>query len=152
MMERMPQFLQQALEKQYGAEAAEQIAAGMAQERRTSLRVNTLKSNAEAVAQALTNAGIAYEKAPFSADAFLLEAGKEKEIWALPMYENGEICLHSPYILRIQKPHRFKTRSKLVQNLFESRSNPFKSRIKYLCSKRSQLFISTLDGLFQQEP
>lgn len=95
MMERMPQFLQQALEKQYGAEAAEQIAAGMAQERRTSLRVNTLKSNAEAVAQTLTNVGIAYEKAPFSADAFLLEAGKEKEIWALPMYENGEIYLQS---------------------------------------------------------
>lgn len=95
MMEKMPQFLQQALEKQYGAETAAQIAQGMGGMRRTSLRVNILKSDRETVAQALTQVGIAFEKVSFSADAFLLEAGKEKEIWALPMYENGEVYLQS---------------------------------------------------------
>lgn len=95
MMDRLPAFLQQALQSQYGAEIAAQIAQGMGESRRTSLRVNTLKSDRETVAQALSAAGISFEKATFSEDAFLLEAGREKEIWALPMYENGEIYLQS---------------------------------------------------------
>ncbi|MBQ4552639.1 MAG: RsmB/NOP family class I SAM-dependent RNA methyltransferase [Clostridia bacterium] len=95
MTEKLPEYLRLSLQKQYGEECAEQIALGMAQERRTSLRVNTLKSDAEAVAQALALAGIAFEKVPFSPDAFLLEAGMEKEIWALPMYERGEVYLQS---------------------------------------------------------
>ena len=94
-MERLPEFLQQALRKQYGDEICAQIVTGMAAERKTSLRVNTLKSDCAAVAAALTAAGIAYEKAPFSEDAFLLNEAREKDIWALPMYENGEVYLQS---------------------------------------------------------
>lgn len=95
MSELLPAFLMQALQKQYGAEITAEIVSGMQAKRHTTLRVNTLKSNAETVAQALTQVGIAFEKVSFSADAFLLEAGKEKEIWALPMYENGEVYLQS---------------------------------------------------------
>jgi len=94
-MERLPFFLQQALCKQYGDEIAARIAQGMGERRRTSLRVNTLKSDAAAVSAALTEAGIAFEKAPFSSDAFLLTDAREKDIWALPMYEKGEIYLQS---------------------------------------------------------
>ena len=95
MTERLPDFLQQALKKQYGEEITAQIAAGMSTERKTSLRVNTLKTTREAVAASLTEAGIAYETAPFSEDAFLLTQAKEKDIWALPMYEKGEVYLQS---------------------------------------------------------
>jgi len=95
MTERLPAYLRQALEKQYGAEITAKIAEGMAHERKTSLRVNTLKALREAAATALTAAGIAYEKAPFSEDAFLLTEAKEKDIWALPMYEKGEVYLQS---------------------------------------------------------
>lgn len=91
----MPVFLRQALLQQYGEEVTGQIAQGMGEERRTSLRVNTLKSDRETVAQALIAAGIAFEKAPFSEDAFLLTEAKEKDIWALPMYEKGEVYLQS---------------------------------------------------------
>ena len=95
MMDRLPDYLQQSLRKQYGDELAEQIAQGMAEKRRTSLRVNTLKSDAGTVAEQLTAAGIAFEKAPFSEDAFLLTEAREKDIWALPMYEKGEVYLQS---------------------------------------------------------
>lgn len=95
MTEKLPEFLQQALQKQYGDAVTAQIALGMAQERRTSLRVNTLKSDAKAVAQALEAANIDYDSVPFSADAFLLTKAREKDIWALPMYERGEIYLQS---------------------------------------------------------
>ena len=95
MMDRLPEYLRQSLCRQYGDEAAEQIAQGMAEKRRTSLRVNTLKSDAKTVAEQLTQAGIAFEKAPFSEDAFLLTEAREKDIWALPMYEKGEVYLQS---------------------------------------------------------
>ena len=95
MMDRLPEYLRQSLCRQYGDETAEQIAQGMAEKRRTSLRVNTLKSDAKTVAEQLTQAGIAFEKAPFSADAFLLTEAREKDIWALPMYEKGEVYLQS---------------------------------------------------------
>lgn len=95
MTEKLPAYLRQTLEKQYGAEITAKIAEGMMGERKTSLRVNTLKASREEVADALTAAGIAYEKAPFSEDAFLLPEAKEKDIWALPMYEKGEVYLQS---------------------------------------------------------
>jgi len=95
MMDRLPEYLRQSLCRQYGDETAEQIAQGMAEKRRTSLRVNTLKSDAKTVAEQLTQAGIAFEKAPFSADAFLLTEAREKDIWTLPMYEKGEVYLQS---------------------------------------------------------
>lgn len=95
MTEKLPAYLQQALIAQYGEEIAQEIACGMGEERRTSLRVNTLKSNAAAIAAVLQENGIAFEKAPFSDDAFLLTHSREKEIRALPAYECGEIYLQS---------------------------------------------------------
>jgi len=95
MSEVLPAFLLQTLEKQYGVELTAQIIQGMQERRRTSLRVNRLKSTPEAVAQALADAGVAFERLPFSEDAFLLNEAREKDIWALPMYENGEVYLQS---------------------------------------------------------
>ncbi len=59
--------------------------------RRTTLRANALKTTAEAVGETLTNAGIAWGKVPFYADAFILADADERALRALPMYENGEI-------------------------------------------------------------
>lgn len=95
MTERMPEFLYKALCRQYGEALTEEIAQGMSGSRRTSLRVNTLKSDRETVAKVLAEAGIAFEKVTFSADAFLLEEDREKDIWALPIYEKGEVYLQS---------------------------------------------------------
>lgn len=95
MSELLPAFLLQALHKQYGEAVTETIIAGMQAQRHTTLRVNRLKSEPEKIAAALTEAGIAFERVPFSEDAFLLTEAREKDIWALPMYENGEIYLQS---------------------------------------------------------
>ena len=54
----IPAFLRDMLEKQYGAEITDRIYEGFAAQRKTTLRVNTLKSDAAAVTAALTEAGI----------------------------------------------------------------------------------------------
>ena len=95
MSEVLPAFLMQALQTQYGEQVTAEIVEGMQAHRRTTLRVNRLKSTPEQIAEALTAAGIAYEKVPFSEDAFLLTEAREKDIWALPMYENGDVYLQS---------------------------------------------------------
>lgn len=91
----LPAFFIQSIEKQYGPELAGQIAAGMRQRRRASLRANRLRSDAAAVAALLTDAGLAFERLPWSEDAFLLEAGIEPALWKLPAYEQGQIYLQS---------------------------------------------------------
>ena len=95
MSELLPVYLNQMLQQQYGEEKTAEIIAGMQKNRRTTLRVNRLKSTPEQIAQALTDAGIAFERAPFSEDAFVLLEAREKDIWELPMYENGEVYLQS---------------------------------------------------------
>lgn len=95
MSELLPVYLNQMLQQQYGEEKTAEIIAGMQKNRRTTLRVNRLKSTPEQIARALTDAGIAFERAPFSEDAFVLLEAREKDIWELPMYENGEVYLQS---------------------------------------------------------
>lgn len=95
MSEFLPAFLQQELNKQYGMNITAQIVEGMQAGRRTSLRVNRLKSTPEAIAQVLSDVGIAYERLPFSEDAFLLQEDCEKHIRVLSAYENGEVYLQS---------------------------------------------------------
>jgi len=95
MSEVMPVYLKQMLLQQYGEEVTAEIAAGMQAQRCTTLRVNRLKSTPEVIAQALSEAGITFERVAFSEDAFVLPKAREKDIWALPMYENGEVYLQS---------------------------------------------------------
>ncbi|MBQ9300933.1 MAG: RsmB/NOP family class I SAM-dependent RNA methyltransferase [Clostridia bacterium] len=91
----LPEYFIQAIEKQYGAEESARILAGMAGPRRVTLRANRLKSTPEAVADMLKDQGIAFERLPWSQDAFLLPEASERELWRLPAYERGEIYLQS---------------------------------------------------------
>ena len=91
----IPAFLRDMLEKQYGAEWTEKIYEGFAAERRTTLRVNTLKANASDVCAALMQAGIACEKAPWSENAIIMPHGSEVQVQALPLYERGDVYMQS---------------------------------------------------------
>ena len=91
----LPVFFTEAIEKQYGAEQSARILAGMAGPRRVTLRANRLKADPAAIADVLVGAGIAFERLPWSEDAFLLPEASESDIWRLPAYEKGEIYLQS---------------------------------------------------------
>ena len=91
----LPEFFVKSIETQYGAETAARIQDGMQGSRRTSLRANRLKTTPEAVAALLAAQGIAFERLPWSEDAFLLPEAAEREIWQLPAYEQGEIYLQN---------------------------------------------------------
>ena len=91
----IPAFLQEMLEKQYGAAWTARIYEGFAAARRTTLRVNTLKSDAETVRAALEAAGIACEAAPWSENALILPHGSEAQVEALDIYAQGCIYMQS---------------------------------------------------------
>lgn len=91
----IPEFLKDMLEKQYGEEITANIYEGFAARRKTTLRVNTIKTDAETVMRALTEAGIACEAAPWSGDALIMESGSEAAMQALPLYERGEVYMQS---------------------------------------------------------
>ena len=95
MHEGVPAYLAQLLTAQYGEETAQQIAAGYAAQRAVTLRANPLKTNAQAVREALAAQGIETKPVPWYADAMIVENAREDVLEALEMYEKGEIYLQS---------------------------------------------------------
>lgn len=91
----IPDFLNSMLQKQYGPELAARIVAGYACRRPVTLRVNTLKSSAEKIKEALTQAGISYREVSWNRDALILENVREQTVQELEIYTRGEIYLQS---------------------------------------------------------
>ncbi len=91
----MPEFLVDLLKKQYGQEVANQILQGYFVQRKTTFRVNTIKSSTENLQAELKKQGMVYKNPAWSRDAFVLEKAKEKDLQKLEMYQNGEIYLQS---------------------------------------------------------
>lgn len=94
MLPNVPALLMEKLRSQYGPDLTEEIIAGFVR-RPVTLRVNTIKSTQEAVGEVLSRAGIAYEKAPWNDDAFILRDVREEAVQALPEYEAGHMYLQS---------------------------------------------------------
>lgn len=94
-MNKIPEFLIEMLNNQYGKELTEKIVDGYSKKRPVTLRVNTLKASIEKVEEELKRLEIEFEKASFSNNAFIIKNVKEKEIEELDIYKNGEIYLQS---------------------------------------------------------
>ena len=92
---KLPQFLIDELNKQYGEEITNKIILGYAENRVVSLRVNTLKANIEKVCEELTKNNIEFEKVYWSNVALVIKNATEEDIQKLSIYENGEIYLQS---------------------------------------------------------
>ena len=88
MEDKVPVFLKEMLERQYGNQLTEEIIDGYSQERKVTLRVNTLKSHTEEIENELQNADIEYEKVPWSKEAFVIKNVREKEIQKLDIYND----------------------------------------------------------------
>ena len=91
----IPQFLKEKIEKEYGLEILNKIETGFIEEKPVTLRVNTIKSNAEKVKIELEKNNIEYEIVEWNKSAFIIKNVKEDEIRKLDIYNNGEIYLQS---------------------------------------------------------
>lgn len=91
----MLEFLREKLETQYGKELAEKIFDGYQVTRKTTFRVNTLKSNAEEVEKTLNEIKYAYEKFDEIENAYVLKDATEKDLEQLSIYEDGKIYVQS---------------------------------------------------------
>ena len=94
MEEKVPQFLYEMLNKQYGENITEQIIQGYEKERKVTFRVNTLKSNIETIKIILDSEKIKYKEVQWNENALIIEE-KEERIRKLEIYENGEIYMQS---------------------------------------------------------
>lgn len=94
-IKKLPEFLVNMLQKQYGEELTEKIVKGYCEKRYVTFRVNTLKTNSDKIKSILNKLGIEYENVSWSTDAFIVKNVLEKDIQKLDIYENGEIYLQS---------------------------------------------------------
>lgn len=88
-------FLEDMLEKQYGIEIAQKIIKGYLAKRKTTLRINTIKSNIEEIKQKLDAKKIEYEEVKWSKEAIIIKNEDEKSIQEMDIYTNGEIYMQS---------------------------------------------------------
>lgn len=95
MTNNIPNFLYNLLIDQYGEEVTNKIISGYSKKRKTTLRVNTLKTSINYVKEYLTNLNYTYSEVPWYESAPILENVTEKEIKDLDIYKNGEIYLQS---------------------------------------------------------
>lgn len=93
--EKIPNFLIDMLEQQYGSEITGKILQGYSSERKVTFRVNTIKSNVNEIKTKLDELGIEYEGVVWSQEAFILKNTRQEQIKKLEMYEKGEIYLQS---------------------------------------------------------
>lgn len=91
----LPAFFAEKLKNQYGEELAEHIFDGFCQGRKTTCRINRLKTTSEQIVSLLHSEGIPFTRCPWWEDAFLFDEGSEERLRALPAYESGMIYLQS---------------------------------------------------------
>lgn len=88
-------FLEEKLEKQYGTEITKEIIDGYQTKRKTTLRINTIKSNIEEIKNELEKEKIEYETVKWSKEALIIKNADEKSIQEMEIYKNGKIYLQS---------------------------------------------------------
>ena len=88
-------FLQELLEKQYGEKTTKEIVEGYSSKRKTTLRINTIKSNIEEIKKELEKEKIEYKQVKWSNEALIIENEDEKTIQQMDIYKEGKIYLQS---------------------------------------------------------
>ena len=88
-------FLEEKLEKQYGTKITKEIIEGYQTKRKTTLRINTIKSNIEEIKKELEKEKIEYETIKWSKEALIIKNADEKTIQEMEIYKNGKIYFQS---------------------------------------------------------
>ena len=95
MKQEIPQFLYDMLLEQYGENITNKIIEGYSNQRKVTLRINTIKSNKDKIKEELNKTNIKFSQVDWYNDALIIENVRENEIKKLDIYENGEIYLQS---------------------------------------------------------
>ena len=95
MEKSVPNFFTERLIEQYGEEVAEKIINGLKQNRKTTFRVNRIKSDCKEIENVLNENKIDFSKTDFYEDSFILEENSEEKLKKLDIYESGKIYLQS---------------------------------------------------------
>ena len=111
MEKNLPNFFVELLKKQYEENTVNSILDGYNVKRKTTLRVNTIKTTAEEVKRKLQENQIDFEQVAWSKDALIIKNANESDIKKLSIYENGDIYLQSlssmlPPIILEPKPDK----------------------------------------------
>ncbi|MGN1134068.1 MAG: RsmB/NOP family class I SAM-dependent RNA methyltransferase, partial [Oscillospiraceae bacterium] len=91
----VPSFLKDMLTNQYNSDSCDKILQGYTAERFTTLRVNTIKSNAHEVKKYLESNGIIFREVPWYENALIIENSRENTVRELEIYNQGKIYLQS---------------------------------------------------------
>jgi NOL1/NOP2/sun family putative RNA methylase len=92
---RLPRDFIQALDAAFPQAAAESILRGMGAHRRTTLRVNTLRSGAAALQSFFREQAVKHERVGWYPDAFVLRDLRERDVESWDAYRDGSIYLQS---------------------------------------------------------
>ena len=95
MENNVPEFLIEKLNNQYGIELTKNILEGYTKKRKTTIRINTIKTNVEEIEKELKLNNIKYNKVNWINEALIIEDANEKDISKLKIYEEGKIYLQS---------------------------------------------------------
>jgi len=94
MEKTLPQAFWDRIEKIYSAEDIEIIKAWYnTEKRKTSFRVNTIKTNETDLLELLKENNLEVTKVPYIENCYVLENGTEKDLWELELFENGKIYI-----------------------------------------------------------
>lgn len=91
----LPSFLKDLLTEQYGDDYANKIISGYSKKRRTTLRINTLKSSLTEAEEVFQNSGLIYHTVPWYRDALIIDSADENVLRELSLYKEGKIYLQS---------------------------------------------------------
>ena len=91
----LPAFFEELLAQQYNAEDIRRIIDGCSAKRPVTLRANTLLSTRDEVATELNEAGLAFYCVSWYEDAFIVIGAQERDLWNLPIYQQGKVYLQS---------------------------------------------------------
>ena len=91
----IPEFLIEKVKQQYTEEEAKSILEGLLAEKKTTFRVNRIRSNWQEVVKVLEENKIEFSQADFWEDAFILEKEDEEKIKQLELYQSGKIYLQN---------------------------------------------------------
>ena len=96
MLEKLPKQLVDRLKSIYSKDELEIIHSWFScEKRKTSFRVNTLKTTCEEIEWILDTQNLEYEKSPFLKNGYILLHGVEKDLWDLDIFTDWKIYLQS---------------------------------------------------------
>ena len=141
MIYKIPTFLYNLLQKQYGENLTNTVIDGYSLKRPITLRANTLKTNIQNIKDIFDSLGFTYKEVSWYKDALVMENVSEEQIKDLEIYKNGEIYLQSlssmipPIILSPKED----------ENIFDMAAAPGGKTTQMLALSQNKAFITACE-------